>query len=69
MILDPEDEDDEITDKEEDTNGIGGIPDEDDYDYLKEKMKSKHPGYSDESYNAGMFLGTDFPYVAGDPGL
>jgi hypothetical protein len=34
-----------------------------------EDMKDRHPGYSDEQYNAGIFLGTDFPYIAGDPGL
>lgn len=34
-----------------------------------EEIKRNHPGYSEESYRAGDFLGLDFPYVPGDPGL
>lgn len=30
-------------------------------------MEERHPGYRKENYNAGRFLGLDFPYVAGDP--
>jgi hypothetical protein len=30
-------------------------------------MEERHPGYSKESYNTGKFLGSDFPYVPGDP--
>jgi len=33
------------------------------------ELKSRYPGYRDESYGFGAFLGLDFPYVAGDPGL
>lgn len=34
-----------------------------------DKLKQEHPGYPEESYRAGDFLGLDFPYVPGDPGL
>lgn len=30
-------------------------------------MEERHPGYSKEEYQAGKFLGSDFPYVPGDP--
>lgn len=32
-----------------------------------QSMKANHPDHSEESYNAGGFLGCDFPYVPGDP--
>lgn len=37
-----------------------------DYSRKKEIMKSKFPGYSDRSINAGLFIGQDYPYVPGD---
>lgn len=44
---------------------------DDDYPYYREEdeMDTKYPDYSEESKNAGRFLGLDFPYVPGDPGL
>jgi len=33
------------------------------------ELKSRYPGFKDENYGFGAFLGLDFPYVAGDPGL
>lgn len=34
-----------------------------------QKMKNEYPGYTEESYKAGRFIGLNFPYVPGDPGL
>lgn len=31
--------------------------------------KNQFPEYSEESINAANFIGLDFPYVPGDPGL
>jgi hypothetical protein len=42
---------------------------QDDFDTKKRDMQSRHPGYSDGSYNAGLFIGTSYPYIAGDPDL
>lgn len=36
---------------------------------LYDELKREYPGYSEGSYRAGNFLGLDFPYVPGDPGL
>lgn len=33
------------------------------------RMREQYPGYSEESYGFSNFLGIDFPYVPGDPGL
>lgn len=68
----PDDEEDDDLDVEDQSGG----PDEDDDDYIDDRpdvedsldeMKRNHPGYSEESYRAGKFLGVDFPYVPGDP--
>lgn len=38
----------------------------DDFDRKYQQMQSKFNGYSDESINAGIFLGQNYPYVPGD---
>lgn len=43
--------------------------DEIEYERRVNNMRNSFPGYSNESINAGMFLGLEFPYVPGDPGL
>ena len=43
--------------------------DDDDDDETDNDMEIQYPGYSQEAYNAARFIGIDFPYVAGDPGL
>lgn len=58
---DPEDDDDDFPRQYDD--------DDDDYYERKRKMDRDFPGYSDESKRAGLFIGLDFPYVPGDPGL
>jgi hypothetical protein len=44
---------------------------EDDWeeDEDQDEMDTNFPEYSEESKNAGRFLGLDHPYVPGDPGL
>jgi len=39
------------------------------YQQKFDELKRKYPGYRDENYGFGAFLGLDFPYVPGDPGI
>lgn len=48
-------------DDEEDDDHVERHEDEDD------DMEKRHPGHTKEAYDAGRFLGVDFPYVPGDP--
>lgn len=42
---------------------------EDDWEEDQDEMETNFPEYSEESKNAGKFIGIDHPYVPGDPGL
>lgn len=39
------------------------------FDERLEQLENDFPEYSEESKRAGAFIGLDFPYVPGDPGL
>lgn len=65
MNLDPKD----YNDDDDDDYGHQNHYDDDREDDYEDEMDRKYPHYSQESRNAGRFLGLDFPYVPGDPGL
>lgn len=64
---DEKDEDNYPANHREESEEPGYRELDDELDEHDRQMRRYHPGHSDKSYNAGRFLGVDFPYVPGDP--
>lgn len=61
LNYDPDDDEDWITPIP--------TPDDDDDDDDDDNWEDLFPEYSQESKNAGRFIGLNHPYIPGDPGL
>lgn len=63
MDKDPKEREDEEIHEDANEESIAESRNEDEEDGMKERF----PNSTRESRNAGRFLGSDFPYVPGDP--